>query len=52
MCEGKRPEPKKALDNLARPMPWRRKFQLILLNNFKKIRHRQICCGNPGQPGC
>ncbi|MFO7605974.1 MAG: hypothetical protein R6W72_06725 [Desulfurivibrionaceae bacterium] len=52
MCEKKGPESNKAFANLARPMPWRRKLHLILVNNFRKLRKRQVCCGNPGQPGC
>jgi hypothetical protein len=38
--------------NLRRPMPLWRKLRLILSNNLIKLRKRQSCCGNYGQPGC
>ena len=25
---------------------------LFARNNWLKLRHRSLCCGNPGQPGC
>jgi hypothetical protein len=40
------------LSNLRQPMPLGRKLRLILSNNLIKIKNRQSCCGNYGQPGC
>lgn len=28
------------------------KVRLTLRNNFRKLRTRSNCCGNPGEPGC
>jgi len=28
------------------------KLRLLLRNNWRKLRRRQSCCGNDGQPGC
>jgi hypothetical protein len=28
------------------------KVRMTLSNNLTKMRTRQNCCGNPGQPGC
>ena len=28
------------------------KLRMTFSNNFKKLRTRKNCCGNPGQPGC
>jgi hypothetical protein len=28
------------------------KLRLALKNNWTKLRRRQNCCGNDGQPGC
>ena len=28
------------------------KVAMVFTNNWKKIRTRQPCCGNHGQPGC
>jgi len=38
--------------NLRQPMPLWRKLALVVSNNLIKIRNRQRCCGNLGQPGC
>ena len=32
--------------------PFATKVRMAILNNLKKARTRQNCCGNPGQPGC
>jgi hypothetical protein len=32
--------------------PFRTKLRMTLSNNWTKVRKRQNCCGNPGQPGC
>ena len=40
------------LANLRQPMPFWRKMELVVSNNLAKIRTRQGCCGNLGQPGC
>ncbi|MFQ6028970.1 MAG: hypothetical protein ACE5Q6_15930 [Dehalococcoidia bacterium] len=39
-------------DNLRQPMPFWRKARLVLFNNLLKLKTRQGCCGNYGQPGC
>ena len=38
--------------NLRQPMPLWRKLSLIVSNNLTKLKRRQSCCGNHGQPGC
>ena len=38
--------------NMSAPMPLQRKLYLVLRNNWIKARHRQACCGHPGEPGC
>ena len=40
------------LRNLRGSMPLGRKFILVVSNNLIKLRRRQGCCGNLGQPGC
>jgi hypothetical protein len=32
--------------------PFGTKLRMSLSNTWTKIRKRQNCCGNPGQPGC
>jgi hypothetical protein len=32
--------------------PFATKLRLTFSNNWLKLRHRQSCCGNYGQPGC
>ncbi len=32
--------------------PFATKLRMAASNTFKKIRTRQGCCGNHGQPGC
>lgn len=32
--------------------PFATKVRMTVANNFKKVRTRQDCCGNHGQPGC
>jgi hypothetical protein len=32
--------------------PFGTKLRMAVSNNWTKIRTRQNCCGNPGQPGC
>ena len=27
-------------------------LRLFARNNWLKLRHLSLCCGNPGQPGC
>jgi hypothetical protein len=41
-----------ALRNWRQPMPLGRKIRLALKNVSIKIRKRQTCCGNYGEPGC
>ena len=38
--------------NLRQPMAFWRKVALIIFNNLLKIKARQRCCRNLGQPGC
>jgi hypothetical protein len=52
MCEKKKPSPKKAFSNLAKPMPLSRKIYLTLVNNVEKVLKGKTCCGHHGQPGC
>jgi hypothetical protein len=33
-------------------LPLLTKLGLTLRNNFTKLRRRQSCCGNYGEPGC
>ncbi len=40
------------LANMRQPMPLRRKLWLVLSNTVIKLKNRQNCCGNLGQPGC
>jgi hypothetical protein len=32
--------------------PFATKVRMVVSNNLTKIRKRQDCCGNHGQPGC
>jgi len=32
--------------------PFATKVRMAIANNVKKVRTRQNCCGNLGQPGC
>jgi hypothetical protein len=32
--------------------PFTTKLRMTLSNNWIKLRNRQDCCGNYGQPGC
>jgi hypothetical protein len=32
--------------------PLATKLRMVVSNNWTKLRHRQNCCGHPGQPGC
>ncbi|HZQ59111.1 MAG TPA: hypothetical protein VFA84_13810 [Acidimicrobiales bacterium] len=32
--------------------PFGTKLRMVVSNNLIKIRKRQDCCGNHGQPGC
>jgi len=54
MCQSKkmRPSPRAFLTNLQGPEPWARKLQLLLRNNWLKLKNFQDCCGHPGEPGC
>jgi hypothetical protein len=53
MCsEQRHGTPQETLENLRQPMPITRKLRLVLRNNLIKLRTRQSCCGNHGQPGC
>jgi len=40
------------LSNWRQPMPLNRKLWLFARNSWIKLRHRQACCGHPGEPGC
>ncbi|MDP2948972.1 MAG: hypothetical protein Q8P22_05495 [Chloroflexota bacterium] len=46
------PDPRMFWRNLRAPIPLGQKLRLILRNNWLKLRLRQSCCGNLGQPGC
>jgi hypothetical protein len=47
-----RPSPRAFVSNLAGPEPWTKKLQLLLRNNWLKLKHWENCCGHPGEPGC
>ncbi len=32
--------------------PFGTKLRMVATNNLAKVRKRQDCCGNHGQPGC
>ena len=51
MCE-RQEHPYSLMANLRQPMPAWRKLGLVLSNTWIKLRKRQGCCGNYGQPGC
>ena len=46
------PDPRAALRNWRQPMPLGRKIRIGVRNTLIKIRTRQTCCGNFGEPGC
>jgi hypothetical protein len=46
------PDPKDFFENLQTKLPLKEKIRLIIKNNWIKIKHRQSCCGHPGEPGC
>ena len=53
MCDPKhRGTLSETLENLRKPVPYRRKIRLVLRNNWLKLRTRSGCCGNHGEPGC
>jgi hypothetical protein len=59
MCEGDRPASgrKPSLGSLVSnwrtyEAPFATKLRLAVTNNLIKVRTRQGCCGNYGQPGC
>ena len=33
-------------------LPFFERLQLAMKNNFTKLRNRDNCCGNYGEPGC
>ena len=47
-----RPDPSAFIRNLKTPMPLGRKVRLVVRNTAIKIKTRQGCCGNHGEPGC
>jgi hypothetical protein len=50
--DSQRPSPGQAWRNFTQPMPLDRKMRLVYRNILIRFRHRQDCCGHPGQPGC
>ena len=48
----RQPSPRAAWRNLLQPMPLSDKLRLFYRNTAIKLRKRQNCCGNFGQPGC
>jgi len=53
MCDKKKkPDVRKVVGNLAKPMPLTKKISLLLKNNAKKLVNLKSCCGHPGEPGC
>ena len=51
MCEFNE-HPYSPIANLRQPLPFWNKLRLVMTNNLLKLRRRQGCCGNYGQPGC
>jgi len=48
-----KPSPKVAISNFrGYDAPFFSKLRMTVQNNMTKIRKRQDCCGNYGQPGC
>ena len=48
-----RPSPRALVSNWAsHDAPFAVKLRMAVSNTFVKLRNRQACCGNPGQPGC
>lgn len=55
MAEQRRPKPSfgNSITNWRESeLPFFTKLRLSLRNNWTKLRTRQNCCGNNGQPGC
>jgi hypothetical protein len=58
MCEpGNRPSSKPSVGAMLSNWktyegPFASKLRLAVSNNLVKLRTRQSCCGNYGQPGC
>ena len=48
----RQPSPRTGWRNMLQPMPLSEKLRLFYRNNAIKLRKRQTCCGNFGQPGC
>jgi hypothetical protein len=46
------PDPRAAWANLRQPGPLGWKVGRVVANTFTKLRTRQGCCGNLGEPGC
>jgi hypothetical protein len=50
---GPKPSPKAMFSNWTTyDAPFATKLRMAVSNTFIKLRHRQACCGNYGQPGC
>ncbi|MGE5289720.1 MAG: hypothetical protein ACM3ML_21515 [Micromonosporaceae bacterium] len=48
-----KPSPRALLSNWASyDAPFAAKLRMAASNTFTKLRRRQACCGNNGQPGC
>ena len=53
MAETQRPSPRAFFANWKESdLPLLQKFRLSSSNMWTKVRKRQNCCGNHGQPGC
>jgi hypothetical protein len=58
MCQsGEEPQPKPSAAALVSnwttyDAPFTTKLRMAVSNNLLKLRTRQSCCGNHGQPGC
>ena len=40
------------LGNLRQPMPFPKMALRLVINLLLRVKNRNLCCGNPGQPGC
>ena len=53
MSGERRPSPSQSFRNLREyDASWPAKLRMFAANNWRKVRTRQNCCGNDGQPGC
>jgi hypothetical protein len=48
-----KPSPRALFSNWSTyDAPFATKLRMAVSNTYLKVRNRQACCGNAGQPGC